>query len=260
MRFFLLSFIFHIIFILSTNIFPKDEPLEFKKVGEVNVSFSMVDGSPQPAPAQKVEDKERKIQKKIEKKIEKKIQKKKIEKKEIVKTPKEDVVVVPKKKTPEPPKEELLEKTTEKVIDETDKNTSNIEEEAIEETIDQAASENRKNPLSSDSFLHLADGSVVAKNQGVEGLSYGWISNPDPEYPKIARKMKYDKDVVIKVRFLLGYDGLVEDIKFYDNMTDYGFRGEVEKTLKHWRATPIMIDNKRVKLYFYKTFKFKKIA
>jgi protein TonB len=109
-------------------------------------------------------------------------------------------------------------------------------------------------------FVQLEDGAWAAKNQGIKGLSYGFLAQPEPEYPAIARKMGVDHEVIIRVRFLIGYKGRVEDIKFYDDVTNFGFREEVEKTLKNWRATPIEVDGRKIKLYFYKTFRFEKLG
>lgn len=261
MKFFIVSFVLHFIIIFYVNVFSIDESIEFKKVGDPDVSFTMVEGSSEPVSSNKVEEpvKEKKVEQK-KKVIEQPKKKETIQEveKEVIEVPKEiDEVIEVEEETPEEEviQEETVEEISEELVGEVVSEVSDISETEAEEV----QTETESSDLSSDSFIHLEDGSIVAKNQGVKGLSYGWINDPDPQYPTIARRMKYDKDVIIKVRFLVGYDGKIEEVRFYDNMTGYGFRNEVEKTLKEWEATPVKVDGQKVKLYFYKTFKFEKI-
>ena len=106
-------------------------------------------------------------------------------------------------------------------------------------------------------FEKLSDGSVVAKNQGVDGLKYGFISNPDPEYPVIAKKLGFNGEILVKVRMLVGEDGSIEEIKFYSEKDKFGFTEEVRKTLGNWKLTPVKVGNKKIKMYLFKTFRFK---
>jgi len=97
----------------------------------------------------------------------------------------------------------------------------------------------------------------IAKNQDIEGLKYNIISSSDPEYPIVAKKANYKNTVVIKVRFLVNGEGKIEEIKFYDNETKFGFHEEVENSLKKWKFSPPKLNGKSVKMYFYKSFVFK---
>lgn len=97
----------------------------------------------------------------------------------------------------------------------------------------------------------------IAKNQDVEGLNYNIVSSVDPEYPIIAKKANYKTSVIIKVRFLVNGEGKIEDIKFYDNETKFGFHEEVENSLKQWKFSPPKLNGNYVKMYFYKSFVFK---
>ncbi|MGL4641761.1 MAG: energy transducer TonB [Cetobacterium sp.] len=108
----------------------------------------------------------------------------------------------------------------------------------------------------SDDLIELSQGVFAAKNQGVQGLTYSFISQPDPDYPLAAKRISYNKEVSIKVRFLVGLNGEIEEVKFYNNKDSLGFQNEVEKTLKRWKLTPVMLNGKAIKLYFYKEFKF----
>lgn len=255
MRFFIVSFVLHLFIGVYFNIFSTSEPIVFEKVGNPDVSFSMIEGSTEPSPSKAIE---KPIKKKVVKKKKKLVEQAKKEKK-VIEEIKKEVIVVPKKEE-QKIKEVKKEVIEESISEEVEEVTEDIATDSTSEVpSDEDISQQDSTSLSSDSFIHLNDGSIVAKNQGVRGLDYGWTNNPDPSYPSIARRMKYDKVVVIKARFLVGYDGTIENIKFYDNMTSYGFRAEVEKTLKNWKATPITVNGKKVKLYFYKSFKFEKL-
>ncbi|MGL6066620.1 MAG: energy transducer TonB [Cetobacterium sp.] len=105
-------------------------------------------------------------------------------------------------------------------------------------------------------LIQLSHGVFAAKNQGIQGLKYSFISQPDPDYPLAAKRISYNKEVSIKVRFLIGFKGEVEEVKFYNDKDNLGFQNEVEKTLKKWKLTPVTLNNKPIKLYFYKEFKF----
>ncbi|MGL4670738.1 energy transducer TonB [Cetobacterium sp.] len=108
----------------------------------------------------------------------------------------------------------------------------------------------------SSDLIELSQGVFAARNQGVQGLTYSFISQPDPDYPLAAKRISYNKEVSIKVRFLVGLKGEIEEVKFYSDKDSLGFQSEVEKTLKRWKLTPVMLNGKAIKLYFYKEFKF----
>lgn len=119
-------------------------------------------------------------------------------------------------------------------------------------------SESSSNSNSND-IIELSKGIFAAKNQGVKGLEYKFISQPDPDYPLAAKRIGYNKKVSIKVRFLVGLDGKVEEVKFYNQKDSLGFQAEVEKILKEWVLTQVTLNKKPIKLYFYKEFKFEQI-
>lgn len=111
------------------------------------------------------------------------------------------------------------------------------------------------NVASSGSSENISSDYIVG-NQDVKGLNYKILKAPNPEYPLIAKKANYKNKVVIKVRILVNHLGKVEEIKYFDNETKYGFREEVEKTLKNWKFSDISLDGKPVKMYFFKSFVF----
>lgn len=255
MKFFLFSLIFHILIVFFALETTKNK-LEFKQIGNPKVSFTITkDKKKNNAKTQNL------ILKKETQEIEKKeIQPKKKtpikkQKKEIVKEKKKEKVIKKIKKIPEKEvssKLDVIEKKYNKV-------STELKKEIKVQEGKQIAEEKYQEKNLKTKFIELADGSIAAKNQGVKGLSYGFISQPEPKYPEIAKKMGFKKDMIVKVRFLIGYDGRIEEIKFYNNIEKFGFQNEVNIALKQWRTTPITVDGKRVKLYFYKKFKFEKI-
>ncbi|MBC2854893.1 energy transducer TonB [Cetobacterium sp. 2A] len=122
---------------------------------------------------------------------------------------------------------------------------------------DNKNSKNETKELNSD-FIELSKGIYAAKNQGVKGLKYSFIAQPEPEYPLMAKRLSYSKEVFVKVRFLVDFQGNIEEIKFYGQNDKLGFQEEVKKALCNWKLTPITVNNKPIKLYFYKEFKFNK--
>jgi len=259
MKYTLFSLFFHILIVVFALETTKNK-LEFKQIGKPKVSFTMIGNS------KKIDDlsqnikvkevkplKERSIEKKQIKKVKvvKDIRKEKIIKKiKAVKDIKKEKI---KKQIKETPKEKVSSK-----LEATGKKYDVISLESKikegEKTLEKISSKEETNT----GFIKLKDGSIIAKNQGVKGLSYGFLSQPEPNYPEIAKKMGFNKDVTIKVRFLIGYDGHIEEIKFYDDIEKFGFRNEVKKALNEWKSTPITINGNKVKLYFYKKFKFEK--
>lgn len=268
MRYFLFSLILHIaavVFALETM---KDK-LEFKQVGNPKVSFTMVgaskkiSGSSQDlilkkqAPQQEKKMKKKTVKKRTEevkppkKKTAKKHGDKKKKKKQETKVIREErkVEKIPEKEAASKP-DTVQEKRNEVPLE------SAAETKTQQEN--QITDQNSQEKEIRTGFVKLADGSIAAKNQGIKGLSYGFLSQPEPNYPEIAKKMGFNSDITIKVRFLIGYDGHVEEIKFYDDVEKFGFRNEVKKALNQWRSTPITVNGDKVKLYFYKKFKFEK--
>lgn len=184
-----------------------------------------------------------------------------IPEKKIEKSPNEKIVKEIKK---EVVKKEIKKKIVEKKenIEEVEKYSpeKTISQENLSSEISESSIENIQQEVSdydSKLFTSLADGTYAVKNQGVSGISYEFISSPNPKYPFAAKKIGYIKTVEVKVKFLIGLDGRVEDIFFYGDDPGVGFRDEVRKTLKEWRATPVTLKGKPVKLFFYKGFTFK---
>lgn len=239
MKFFIFSIVLHIaIFIFGFSL-DSNKNFEIENIGNdfsapaisVNFNFSQeTDTSQLNAPLEEIKEE-----------IAKEITEEKT--KEIVDIPKDE----PKK---EEPKVEVKKKVS--------KPKKSLEKKKTESNKEAKALQNTDTPTNSNNsdLIELSHGVFAAKNQGVQGLKYSFISQPDPEYPLAAKRISYGKEVSIKVRFLVGFNGEIEDIKFYNDKDNLGFQREVEKTLNKWKLTPVTLNDKPIKLYFYKEFKF----
>ncbi len=292
MKTFAISLLIHLVILLSTfkmEVYKKKNKINKKKV-TINFSFieekKVVDTQKslnqkkevwQKKAIEEVGKKEEKLfkEKLVEKKTIKNPVKKEIVKKEIVKelTKKREVEKIIKEKIVEKPlKEEIVEEVKEEIIKETreevtkdkasiDEVVEEVEGKIVEEIEEEVTREQGSsiidNLVESQQLIFGDNGDYIVKNQDVEGINYRILESPNPKYPSIAKKARIHKEIHIKVRFLVGYNGKVEEIKFLDNITKYGFRREVENALKQWQFSPVELEGKRVKMYFYKVFKFK---
>lgn len=229
MKFYVLSFILHLILIFSVIKLPtRDIKLDSKNVvvylNELKIEGK---GNPEPAPLKNLEKKEVVEEKKVEKKEIKKVEKKKIERK-IEKKKVTKKVVSNKKK---------VEKVTENVSDE------------VVETQSKAF-----NPL--DGFVKDGTGTYIGDQKSSQGIGYRIKREVDPIYPQMAKKVGFKDEVIIQTKFLVGLNGKVEEIIFLNDFKKYGFQKEVEKALKKWEFEPIIYHGKNIKMYFYKNFRF----
>ncbi len=167
----------------------------------------------------------------------------------------EEIIEEPIEEKKEEIKEQPIVEKVERVVEEVKEVKEVVE--VREDRIEEEGSSIIDNLVEEQDLIVGSNGEYIAKNQDIAGLSYTILKSPNPSYPSIAKKARIRQEVAIKVRFLVGYTGRVEEVKFYDNVTKYGFRDEVEKTLKEWELSPIEVDGKGVKMYFYKVFKFK---
>ena len=234
MKFFIFSIVLHIFIFIFGFSLDSNKSFEINNVGNdfstpsISVNFNSMQITPQPQPTESSDEILKEV---LEEKVEEKIDKPKFEdkKREVIK--KDNKKISKPKKVLEKKKNELTKKSHQ--------------------------SENTNTPTNTNTdLIELSQGVFAAKNQGVQGLKYSFISQPDPEYPLAAKRVSYTKEVSIKVRFLVGLNGEIEDIKFYSDKDSLGFQKEVEKTLNKWKLTPVTLNNKPIKLYFYKEFKF----
>lgn len=248
MKFFIFSIVLHILIFIFGFSLDMNRRFEVDNIGNdfsspsISVSFNSVQTSLEKESEESaLEDEqqentmEEKIDEKVEEVIEEKIEVKAQEPE--IKEKKMEVIKKEEKK-PVKPKKVLEKKKTEP-----------------NKTVKQPQN-NSSAPSDNSDLIELSHGVFAAKNQGVQGLKYSFIQQPDPEYPLAAKRISYNKEVSIKVRFLVGLNGKIEEIKFYNEKDSLGFQKEVEKTLNKWRLTPVTLNNKTIKLYFYKEFKF----
>lgn len=149
------------------------------------------------------------------------------------------------KKTPEENKQEKKQST---------KKTQN-------RNSDKSKKENSEKKLNSNdvftengNFMANSDGSYTAIS--AKGISFEIINQVDPDYPRQAEMIRYNKTVVIEARFLVGLNGNIEDIQILKSHEKLGFDKEVINALKKWKFKPIIYHNKNIKVYFNKEFVF----
>lgn len=229
MKFYVLSFILHLILIFSVIKLPtRDIKLDSKNVvvylNELKIEGK---GNPEPAPLKNFEKKEVVEEKKVEKKEIKKVEKKKIERKILKKKVTKKVV----------PNKKRVEKVTENMSDE------------VVETQFKAF-----NPL--DGLVKDGTGTYIGDQRSSQGIGYRIKREVDPIYPQMAKKVGFEDEVIIQTKFLVGLNGKVEEIIFLNDFKKYGFQKEVEKALKKWEFEPIIYHGKNIKMYFYKDFRF----
>ncbi len=103
-------------------------------------------------------------------------------------------------------------------------------------------------------FTANSDGTYTAVSS--KGISFEIISQIDPDYPRQAEVIRYNKTVVVEVRFLVDLNGNVEDIKILKSHEKFGFDKEVISAVKKWKFKPIVYNNRKIKVYFNKEFVF----
>lgn len=228
MKFYIFSFILHLILFFSVIKFPtKEIKLDSKNVvvylNELKVEGK---GNPEPAPLKNLEKKEIVEEKKVEKKEIKKMEKKKIVKK------------IEKKKVSK--KVNSTKKKVERVVEE------NSEVVEVQQKV--------FNPL--DGLVKDGTGTYIGDQRSSQGIGYRIKREVDPIYPQMAKKVGFKDEVIIQTKFLVGLDGKVEEIIFLNDFNKYGFQKEVEKALRKWEFEPIIYHGKNIKMYFYKDFRF----
>ncbi|MCS5421858.1 MULTISPECIES: energy transducer TonB [Psychrilyobacter] len=249
-KFFIISVLLHIIvFIVFSQIF-----VNSLKNGEnspnINVNLTMsAPGNSNKTLAKMTTEKEKSADKNT-KQIKKKINPKKenIPKKQVVqkKIIKAEPKIVQSKKT----KPEKIIKPMDPGYTESDKNS---EIEAVQKTAaDDAVLGNQENDKN---LIKIQNGQYALKNQKVSGINIVIHKEIPPSYPDLALKMGYEKETLVKVKFLVDKKGRVEDIKFYTS-SKYGFEDEVKKALKQWVFEPVVYQDKPMPIYFYKVFHF----
>lgn len=188
--------------------------------------------APQEAPKEvkeevKPETKEIEFESKIQDK--KKKEKKKVEK--------------PQKKTP--PKKDTSEK----------KSTPSEAKPATKVAKNIPTDPNSDQDFLSGNFSIGEDGNIVASSS--DGIDYHILKQIDPPYPTMAKKVRYSKLVVVKVKFLVGLNGKIEDIKIVSGHPKLGFDKSVIDALNKWQFSPIYHKGRNIKVYFTKDFVFK---
>lgn len=290
----IMSCVLHVVVLLVVISLTSLKPSKIMNAGE-NIEVRMVSENKgaltDPVKGNSLEDRtkmERKIDKVVEESVDetrekKTIVKKSTETKEATTKKIEKPEETDKKKIDKPDEEQV--ELKDKVIEEADQiekvKTSESDEDEIKEKSDkefvkadigkpnETTEENvisnkeevrgsEKGEIGKD-LVELSDGSYMAKHQGVKGLSFGFISSPEPDYPSLARRLGFKDEMIIKVIMEFDSNGKLKDMKFVGDKDRFGFRNEVEKTVKQWKLTSIKYNDMDVKMKFYKSFKFESL-
>ena len=115
-----------------------------------------------------------------------------------------------------------------------------------------------KNPddvfTKSGNFTANLDGTYTAISS--KGINFEIITQVDPDYPRQAEIIRYNKSVTVEVRFLVDLNGNIENIEILKSHEKFGFDKEVLSALKKWKFKPIVYNGRKIKVYFNKEFVF----
>lgn len=150
------------------------------------------------------------------------------------------------------PEKKVVKKKVKKAVPKPIEKPSEVEE--VEKETSTNTNTAPYNPLAG--LVKDGTGTYIGDQRGGQGIGYKIKREVEPQYPIMAKKANFKKEVVIQTKFLVGLNGKVEEIIFLDNFTSYGFRKEVEKALKQWEFAPIIYQGHNIKMYFYKDFRF----
>lgn len=215
---------------------PTNEPRNFKLKNSNNISVKIaMGGEIKKSGSPEVETKANDSNEKVE---------------EIVENKKEE-------KLPEVKEEEKIVKNGQKKVVEKKEIKKIVRKKSVakkqEKSEEQSAS--KSNELA-DNIFQNSDGGFTASSS--DGIEFNIVKSLDPEYPILAERIRYSKDVIVKTKFLVNYQGEVEEIIILDGMEKFGFNKAVEEALKKWKFDPIIYNRKPLKVYFTKEFKFTK--
>jgi protein TonB len=98
------------------------------------------------------------------------------------------------------------------------------------------------------------DGIPVAHSP--EGIAYQILRQHEPAYPARAEQMRISGTVSVTAKFLVGLSGNVEQILILSGNKGLGFDDEVTAALRRWKFRPVYYQNRNIKVWFTKTFRF----
>lgn len=105
-------------------------------------------------------------------------------------------------------------------------------------------------------FKSNGDGTYTAFSS--RGINYQILIKPEPSYPARAERANFNRPVTVRARFLVDLNGNIQDIQILSGNAGMGFDDEVRKVLRSWKFKPIVHNGKKIKLYFDRTFTFRK--
>lgn len=206
-------------------------------------TFKLPKPSSEPAAQNVQPEQPKEIKKEIKPETEKK---KEIKKEDFESKIKDKKKKIEKQEQTTPPKKDI---PVDKNITQNKENTGNSLPKNI------PTDKNSDQDFLSGNFSIGEDGNIIASS--ADGIDYHILKQVEPQYPTAAKKVRYSKQVVIKVKFLVGLHGKIEDIQIIQGHNKLGFDKAVIDALHQWEFKPIYHKGKNIKVYFTKDFVFK---
>ncbi|MDP0488442.1 MAG: energy transducer TonB [Fusobacterium sp. JB019] len=152
-----------------------------------------------------------------------------------------------------PKKEEVKKEKVKKKKDNDFKSKMKRKKEVIKK--DKKKIQKKSKPKKLGNFVANSDGSYTSYSS--KGIHFEILRQIDPDYPRQAEIIRYSKEVIVGVRFLVDTKGIVKDIKITKSHKKFGFDDAVIASLRKWRFKPIVFNGKKMNVYFNKEFVFK---
>ncbi len=100
----------------------------------------------------------------------------------------------------------------------------------------------------------------IIVNQNVANIKYNILKSSEPQYPNIVKRLNLLQQVVVKTRLLIDKEGNIAKIEFLESNIDESleqfFQKEILTALNTWQFSTVTLDDRPVKIYFYKNFVF----
>lgn len=152
-----------------------------------------------------------------------------------------------------PKKEEVKKEKIKKKKDNDFKSKMKRKKEVIKK--DKKKFQKKSKPKKLGNFVANSDGSYTSYSS--KGMHFEILRQIDPDYPRQAEIIRYSKEVIVGVRFLVDTNGEVKDIEITKSHWKFGFDDAVIASLRKWRFKPIVFNGKKMNVYFNKEFVFK---
>lgn len=254
-KFFAISLILHLFLFLKFSSFKTLGDPQILTRENVPISFISIKAQYRVDSFKKIKGAEEKLpdtNQKIERSSDTTENKKKHEKEIIKKDNKNNSKIKDNKKTIK--NDPVMENPKKSSIENTENNSKNNNDNKKHTDYDGDKLGNDEAFLKGGNFTVDSAGTYTALSS--QGINFEIINQYDPEYPRQAEIIRYNKAVVVEARFLVNLDGKVENIQITKSHSKFGFDQAVIDSLKKWKFKPIVHNGKKIKVFFVKEFVF----